>query len=87
MSQVNHEQSNPFNKDSKGALKSVRINGVPLISGLLNSEGKYELGILNVSVIYLSCSLIKFECRSLKWARLRKQLNSDVKFIKVPFFS
>ena len=51
MSQVNHEQSTPFNKDSKGALKSVRINGVPLINGLLNSEGKYELGILNVSVI------------------------------------
>lgn len=42
MSQVNHEQSNPINKDSiaKGALKSVRINGVPLISGLLNLEGK-----------------------------------------------
>ena len=36
MSQVNHEQSNHFNKDSKGALKSVRINGVTLLSGLLN---------------------------------------------------
>ena len=36
MSQVNHEQSNPVNKDSKGALKSVRINGVTLLSGLLN---------------------------------------------------
>ena len=36
MSQVNHEQSNPVNKDSKGTLKSVRINGVTLLSGLLN---------------------------------------------------
>ena len=36
MSQVNHEQSNPFNKDSKGTLKSVRIKGVSLLSGLLN---------------------------------------------------
>ena len=35
-SQVNHKQSNPVNKDSKGTLKSVRINGVTLLSGLLN---------------------------------------------------
>ena len=36
MSQVKREQSNPVNKDCKRALKSVRINRVTLLSGLLN---------------------------------------------------
>ena len=39
MSQVNHEQSNPVKKDSKGAQKSVPINTVPLLSWLLTLEG------------------------------------------------
>ena len=48
MSRVNHEQSNPVNKDSKGTLKSARINGVTLLlSGLLNLGEMLELGTLN----------------------------------------
>ena len=53
MSQVNHEQSNPVNKDSKGTLKSVRINGVTLLSGLFNFGGNVRARDITLKLIVI----------------------------------